>query len=192
MQSNAMSKVMRSMMVAGLGLLLSVAAAGVAQAKEFVLGFQCDRSGPTQTVGAFLCDGVHDYFRLVNKQEKFGAGNSVRVFEIDIAYNTPRGVEAYERHKAAGALTYMIWGTPITYALTPKLPPPPASPVRPRPPETPPPRPSTVPSTPPPGRRGPFPVPAPSHPPPRSAPGWSRRQLPPPVAGRPPGSSQRP
>ena len=121
MQSNTMSKVMRSMMVAGLGLLLSVAAAGVAQAKEFVLGFQCDRSGPTQTVGAFLCDGVHDYFRLVNKQGKFGAGNSVRVFEIDIAYNTPRGVEAYERHKAAGALTYMIWGTPITYALTPKL-----------------------------------------------------------------------
>lgn len=110
----------RTLMV-GLALVLTTGINGVASAKEFVVGFQCDRSGPTQTVGAFLCDGAHDYIRLANKQEIFGPGNTVRLFEIDHAYNVPRGVEAYERHKAAGAITYFLYGTPHTYALTPKL-----------------------------------------------------------------------
>ena len=29
--------------------------------KEIVIGLQCDRTGPTQTVGVFLCPGYHDY-----------------------------------------------------------------------------------------------------------------------------------
>ncbi len=64
--------------------------------------------------------------------------------------------------------------------------------VRPRPTGNSTTRSSTVTSTSSPGRRWAFPVPAISHPLHRSATGWSRRQLPPPVAGRPPGSSQRP
>ena len=108
-------------LIVGSAIMLSAGAAGIADAKEFVIGFQCDRSGPTQTVGAFLCDGAHDYIRLVNKKQIFGPGNSVRLFEIDHAYNVPRGVEAYERHKAAGQVTQMIYGTPHTYALTPRL-----------------------------------------------------------------------
>ncbi|NKC11736.1 MAG: ABC transporter substrate-binding protein [Gammaproteobacteria bacterium] len=89
-------------------------------AKEYILGYQCDRSGPTQVVGAFICDGTHDYFRLANKQGMFGE-HTVRVFEIDHGYNVPRGVEAYERTKQEGHISYALYGTPHTYALTPKL-----------------------------------------------------------------------
>ena len=107
------------------GLLLTSATAlmmltGPVSAKQFVLGMQCDRSGPTQNVGAFLCDGVHDYVRLQNKKGTFGK-HTVRVFEIDHGYNVPRGVEAYERTKEAGHVSYALYGTPHTYALTPKL-----------------------------------------------------------------------
>ncbi len=108
-------------LIVGSAIMLSAGAAGIADAKEFVVGFQCDRSGPTQTVGAFLCDGAHDYIRLANKKQMFGPGNTVRLFEIDHAYNVPRGVEAYERHKAAGQVTQAVYGTPHIYSLTPRL-----------------------------------------------------------------------
>lgn len=109
-----------SLALAG-GALAAVAAAGPADARELVIGFQCDRSGPTQLVGNYLCDGAHDYIRLANKEGMFGEGNSVRAFEIDHGYNVPRGVEAYERSKESGHVTYGLYGTPHTYALTPKL-----------------------------------------------------------------------
>ena len=107
------------------GALVAVATAlmmsyGNASAKEFILGMQCDRSGPTQNVGAFLCDGTHDYVKLQNKKGVFGE-HTVRVFEVDHGYNVPRGVEAYERTKEAGHISYALYGTPHTYALTPKL-----------------------------------------------------------------------
>jgi branched-chain amino acid transport system substrate-binding protein len=41
--------------------------------------------------------------------------------EIDHSYDVPKSLESYERHKAAGALTISIYGTPHTVALTPKL-----------------------------------------------------------------------
>jgi branched-chain amino acid transport system substrate-binding protein len=34
--------------------------------KDIVIGLQCDRTGPTQTVGVFICPGYHDYIALVN------------------------------------------------------------------------------------------------------------------------------
>ena len=101
--------------------LTTIVTAGAANAREFVLGMQCDRSGPTQVVGNYICDGAHDYIRLANKMGMFGEGNSVRNFEIDHGYNVPRGVEAYERSKEAGHVSYGLYGTPHTYALTPKL-----------------------------------------------------------------------
>lgn len=99
----------------------TVVTTGPANARELVIGFQCDRSGPTQLVGNYLCDGAHDYIRLANKEGMFGEGNSVRAFEIDHGYNVPRGVEAYERSKESGHVTYGLYGTAQTYALTPKL-----------------------------------------------------------------------
>ena len=104
----------------GTALAVSASMAVPAHAKEFILGMQCDRSGPTQNVGAYICDGLHDMVKLANKRKMFGE-HTVRVFEIDHGYDVPRGVEAYERTKQAGHISYALYGTPHTYALTPKL-----------------------------------------------------------------------
>jgi branched-chain amino acid transport system substrate-binding protein len=37
-------------------------------AQDIVIGLQCDRTGPTQTVGVVLCPGYHDYVDLVNSK----------------------------------------------------------------------------------------------------------------------------
>ena len=94
--------------------------AGGAAAQEIVIGQQCDRTGPTQTVGVYLCPGVHDYVALVNS--KGGVeGRKIRVVEIDNEYKVPQAVEAYERQKKEGAVLIGIYGTPQTQALTQKL-----------------------------------------------------------------------
>jgi branched-chain amino acid transport system substrate-binding protein len=89
-------------------------------AKEIVLGLMCDRTGPTQTVGPFLCPGYHDYVNLVNS--KGGVeGFKLRVMEIDHEYKVPPAVEAYERFKKDGAVIVGLYGTPQTAALTSKM-----------------------------------------------------------------------
>lgn len=102
------------------GVLAGGAPRAWAAAREVVIGMQCDRVGPTNTIGPFFCAGVHDYLKVVNK--KGGAeGHPVRAFEIDIKYEVPLAVEAYQRHKQEGAVSIMLYGTPQTYALLPKL-----------------------------------------------------------------------
>jgi len=94
--------------------------AGTATAKEIVVGLQCDRTGPTQTVGTFLCPGYHDYVKLVNSKGGI-EGNMVRVLEIDHEYKVPPGMEAYQRMKQEGAVVVGVYGTPHTQALAPLL-----------------------------------------------------------------------
>lgn len=94
--------------------------AGTTAADEIVVGLQCDRTGPTQTVGTFLCPGYHDYVKLVNAKGGIG-GHKVRVMEIDHEYKVPPGMEAYQRFKQEGAVIVAIYGTPHTQALTPLL-----------------------------------------------------------------------
>lgn len=88
--------------------------------KEIVLGLQCDRTGPTQTVGVFLCPGYHDYIALVNSKGGVG-GAKIKALEIDHEYKVPAAVESYERHKKEGAVLIGIYGTPQTQALTQRL-----------------------------------------------------------------------
>lgn len=104
------------------GAVLAAAAfqGGAASAAEIVVGMQCDRTGPTQTVGTFLCPGYHDYVKLVNSRGGI-AGHTVRVMEIDHEYKVPPGMEAYQRFKKEGAVIVAIYGTPHTQALTPLL-----------------------------------------------------------------------
>ncbi len=85
-----------------------------------VVGLQCDRTGPTQTVGTFLCPGYHDYVKLINSRGGIG-GHTIRVMEIDHEYKVPPGMEAYQRFKKEGAVVVGIYGTPHTQALTPLL-----------------------------------------------------------------------
>lgn len=102
--------------------VISVAAlqASTVTAGEIVVGLQCDRTGPTQTVGTFLCPGYHDYVKLKNSQGGIG-GHMIKVMEIDHEYKVPPGMEAYQRFKQAGAVIVGIYGTPHTQALTPLL-----------------------------------------------------------------------
>ena len=91
-----------------------------AQQKELVIGEQCDRTGATQLVGVILCPGVMDYINLINS--KGGVeGYRIRLDEIDHEYKVPPAIEAYERYKAEGAVSIMLYGTPQTQALTQKL-----------------------------------------------------------------------
>src|SRR5437870_11522533 len=98
--------------------LASVASATASH--EIVMGFLCDRTGATQTVGVNMCPGAQDYVRLVNA--KGGVeGHKIRLIEIDHEYKVPAGVEAYERFKKEGMVTMFVYGTPLVYALTQKL-----------------------------------------------------------------------
>ncbi len=111
-----------SVLGAGLALALGLVLwSGSAGAKDFLIGLQCDRSGPTQNVGPFICDGFQDYIKLFNSKHPVGSANSVKVEEIDHSYTVPKGMESYERFKADGALTIAVYGTPQTMALAPKL-----------------------------------------------------------------------
>jgi len=84
------------------------------------IGFQCDRTGPTQIVGIRLCPAVHDYIDLINSQ---GGIQSYKVVadELDNEYKVPPAVEEYERQKGEGAVAMILYGTPQTQALNQKL-----------------------------------------------------------------------
>lgn len=86
---------------------------------EIVIGGQCDRTGPTRSVGVVLCPGIIDNVNLVNKQGGV-MGHKLRYIEVEHAYKVDRGIEAYERVKHAGAVATWDYGTPIVYALTPR------------------------------------------------------------------------
>lgn len=83
------------------GALVVTAYAAQAQDKELVFGLQCDRTGPTQTVGVYLCPGYHDYIDLVNSKGGI-EGYKIRALEIDIEYKVPPAMEAHERFKKRG------------------------------------------------------------------------------------------
>jgi branched-chain amino acid transport system substrate-binding protein len=99
---------------------LVFATGAFAQGKELVFGFQCDRTGPTATVGTVLCPGYHDYIGLINS--KGGVeGYKIRVIEVDNEYKVPPAIEAHERFKKEGAVLEGLYGTPQTAALNKKL-----------------------------------------------------------------------
>jgi branched-chain amino acid transport system substrate-binding protein len=99
---------------------LLVAGTAVGQQKEIVIGVQCDRTGATQIVGVNLCPAYQDYINLINSRGGI-EGYKVKAEEIDNEYKVPPAVEAYEREKAEGAVSIMLYGTPQTQALTQKL-----------------------------------------------------------------------
>jgi len=100
--------------------LLVAGRAAVGQQKEIVIGVQCDRTGAMQIVGVIVCPAYQDYINLINSRGGI-EGYKIRADEIDIEYKVPPAVEAYERHKAEGAVSIMLYGTPQTQALTQKL-----------------------------------------------------------------------
>jgi branched-chain amino acid transport system substrate-binding protein len=107
-------------LAAAAAALVWMAGSAPAQQKEVVIGEQCDRTGATQIVGVIMCPGIMDYINLINS--KGGVeGYRIRLVEIDHEYKVPPAIEAYERHKAEGTVSIMLYGTPQTQALTQKL-----------------------------------------------------------------------
>src|SRR5215212_4203480 len=110
------------------GILALVAAAAAvmltgtaaAQQKEVMIGMQCDRTGATQITGVVLCPAMHDYYNLINAGGGV-EGYKIKVDEIDNEYKVPAAVEAYQRHKQAGAVLMTLYGTPMTVALNQRL-----------------------------------------------------------------------
>jgi len=99
---------------------LAIASSAFAQGKELVFGLQCDRTGPTATVGQVLCPGYHDYIDLLNSKGGI-EGYKVKVIEVDNEYKVPPAIEAHERFKKEGAVLEGLYGTPQTAALNKKL-----------------------------------------------------------------------
>ena len=85
-----------------------------------MIGVLCDRTGPTQIIGVNICPAYQDYINLVNLRGGV-EGYKIKGDEIDIEFKVPPAVEAYERQKAEGAVSIMLYGTPQTQALTQKL-----------------------------------------------------------------------
>src|SRR2546427_432427 len=98
--------------------LASVASATASH--EIVMGFLCDRTGATQTVGVNMCPGAQDYVPLVHAKGG-GEGHKIKLIANDHEYRGPPGVEAYEAAKKARAVVTAVYGTPIVSALTQRL-----------------------------------------------------------------------
>ncbi|MGA9866507.1 MAG: ABC transporter substrate-binding protein [Acetobacteraceae bacterium] len=105
----------------------AVATAGVgfmggarAQAKQIVIGEQNDRTGPTQLVGNTLGPAITHYKDLINKNGGVG-GFEIVINESDNQYQVPPAIEEYQREKQQGSVSIMLYGTPQTEALAPRL-----------------------------------------------------------------------
>jgi ABC-type branched-subunit amino acid transport system substrate-binding protein len=117
-------KTMRAIatMIACAAAATTIVAVGPAMSeqREIVIGIECDRTGPTQIVGVNMCPGYQDYINLVNSRGGV-EGYKIKGDEIDNEYKVPPAVEAYQRQKAEGAVSIMLYGTPQTQALTQRL-----------------------------------------------------------------------
>src|SRR5258708_11218453 len=118
-----MRNLTRTMLGLAVGAAMALGVAGSASAQDkgtILIGEQCDGTGATKIVGIRLCAAVQDYISLVNS--KGGVeGYKIKADEIDHEYKVPQGMEAYERAKKDGAVSYMIYGTPHAQALNQKL-----------------------------------------------------------------------
>jgi len=111
---------MRIWTTLGAAAIAASALASPASAKDLVIGFMCDRTGPTSVTGTALCPGYHDYVNLVNSKGGI-MGNKVVVNEIDHEYKVPPAVEAYQKFKTQNAVLVSPYGTPMVFALVQKM-----------------------------------------------------------------------
>ncbi len=112
---------MRGILAILVGFVLTLGLTGPALANHtIVIGVECDRTGPTQTVGVNICPGMEDYIKLVNSKGGL-MGHMIRADEVDHEYKVPPAIESYERFKKEGAVSIAVYGTPQIYALTQKL-----------------------------------------------------------------------
>lgn len=90
-----------------------------AMAQEQYMPVMVYRTGQFAPLGVPWADGKLDYFKLVNAKGGIN-GVKLKYEECETAYDTARGVECYERMKAAngGAPGFDTQSTGITFAVT--------------------------------------------------------------------------
>jgi branched-chain amino acid transport system substrate-binding protein len=70
-------------------------------------------------IGVEMCPGVSDYIALVNRRGGV-AGHRLDYTEVDHGYVPPRALEAYDRLKREGVVTFFTYGVPTLQALSPR------------------------------------------------------------------------
>lgn len=109
-----------SILVIAMMLAMGIGIAG-AQEKA-VIGYQVDYERLT-TIGPPVAQGIKDYIKLWKKKNNGGVINGVKFefSECNHGYDVNRSLECYQRQKREGMISYSTFGTPHTYAITPKI-----------------------------------------------------------------------
>lgn len=78
------------------------------------------RTGPFAATGIPLMNGQRDYMTMINERDGGLNGVKLGYDECETGYNTEKGVECYEKTKAAGGIVTQPWSTGITLQVLPK------------------------------------------------------------------------
>lgn len=78
------------------------------------------RTGPFAATGIPLMNGQRDYMTMLNERDGGANGVILDYNECETGYNTEKGVECYEKTKAAGGIVTQPWSTGITLQVLPK------------------------------------------------------------------------
>jgi branched-chain amino acid transport system substrate-binding protein len=100
-------------------MTLGLSGTAVAE-KPIMIGWQSDYA-KLVTIGPVMAQGFKDYIKVFKSEGGTVEGHPVDFMECTHDYDVNRGLECYQRHKMAGIVSLALYGTPHTYALTPKL-----------------------------------------------------------------------
>ncbi|MGI6856560.1 ABC transporter substrate-binding protein [Mesorhizobium sp. 1B3] len=78
------------------------------------------RTGPFAATGIPLMNGQRDYMTMLNERDGGANGVMLDYNECETGYNTEKGVECYQKTKAAGGIVTQPWSTGITLQVLPK------------------------------------------------------------------------
>src|SRR5215207_9165680 len=102
-------------LLAGAAALACVSTAGWAQDKVIKLGFAQDFTKVYTFVSSEYSQGQRDYLSLINARGGI-KGYTFEATVVDHGNEPQRGIEAYERFKADGAVLMDFFSTPVSRA----------------------------------------------------------------------------
>ena len=105
--------------LAGAAALALTSAPGWAQDKVIKFGFAQDFTKVYTFVTSEYSQGQRDYLTLINERGGV-AGHKFDVTVVDHGNEPQRGIEAYERFKADGAILVDFFSTPVSRAVVPR------------------------------------------------------------------------
>ena len=106
-------------LLAGTAALACASTAGWAQDKVIKLGFAQDFTKVYTFVSSEYSQGQRDYLSLINSRGGV-KGYTFEATVVDHGNEPQRGIEAYERFKADGAVLMDFFSTPVSRAIVPR------------------------------------------------------------------------